>query len=133
MIFFRTTVTEDDLALRLQFIVHWALDPLEEAITARRRFPNVDNRNFFYYGLVFPNDEHLAWAWAGASKMKIILVTDETVLCDLNADASIREMLSKVHDGLSSALCNPFYSGGEITSVRFNDLVSELMGSQTTA
>ncbi|KPJ03034.1 PREDICTED: trafficking protein particle complex subunit 2-like protein [Papilio xuthus] len=128
--------TNTDNELSRQWLVHTALDALEERLaTTNTNTANsasnasrTDLRDL-YLGLLYSTDTHKIYGYVTNTRIKLVLVTSSTSPSGSNIrDAEVRTALRRLHALYADAICNPFHLPGEqITSSKFDRQVKNLL------
>ncbi|XP_045455915.1 trafficking protein particle complex subunit 2-like protein [Melitaea cinxia] len=126
--------TENELSR--QWLVHTALDALEERLTTTSgnntntstNATRTDLRDL-YLGLLYSTDTHKIYGYVTNTKIKLVLVTSSTSPSGSNIrDAEVRTALRRLHALYADAICNPFHlPGDQIVSQKFDKQVKSLM------
>ncbi|KAL0811669.1 hypothetical protein ABMA28_009117 [Loxostege sticticalis] len=125
-----------DNELSRQWLVHTALDALEERLTttgngaagANANAARTDMRDL-YLGLLYSTDTHKIYGYVTNTRIKLVLVTHSTSPSGSNIrDAEVRAALRRLHALYADAVCNPFHLPGDpINSQKFDKQVKNLM------
>ncbi|KAL1521337.1 hypothetical protein AB1Y20_021004 [Prymnesium parvum] len=100
----------EESLLRFHFIVHTALDFVEDKIAAQRNAaqgsssssgPKLDP----YLGLLYPIEDLRVYGYASTSKVKFIAVLDDEDVKDAQMNAFFR----RLHGLYVDTVCNPFH------------------------
>ncbi|XP_041971592.1 trafficking protein particle complex subunit 2-like protein [Aricia agestis] len=127
--------TNTDNELSRQWLVHTALDALEERLAATNT-NNTNNANAaradlreLYLGLLYSTDTHKIYGYVTNTRIKLVLVTSSISLTGSNIrDAEVRTALRRLHALYADAICNPFHlPGDQITSPKFDKQVKNLI------
>ncbi|KAL4702911.1 hypothetical protein ACJJTC_005139 [Scirpophaga incertulas] len=128
--------TGSDSELSRQWLVHTALDALEERLSSANSnntapnatTPRPDLRDL-YLGLLYSTDMHKIYGFVTNTRIKFVLVTSSTSPSGSNIrDAEVRTALRRLHALYADAICNPFHLPGEqIISQKFDKQVKNLM------
>ncbi|KAG9395536.1 Sedlin [Carpediemonas membranifera] len=95
----------DVVVLNLQFVVHAALDVLDEKIQDENREDRRKDDNFL--GLLQTTDRFKVWGYISSTFHKILIVAAESV-----HQADIKVMMTKIHALYVDAYSNPFHPIG---------------------
>eukprot|EP00727_Mastigamoeba_balamuthi_P012178 m51a1_g7583 putative trafficking protein particle complex subunit 2-like (146) ;mRNA; f:193312-193889 len=105
---------DSDDKLRHHYTVHASLDVVEERVSSGGRADP-------YLGLLFPTDDSRVFGYLTATKVKFILVTDESF--ELR-EGHLKKFFKRIHTAYADAVCNPFHvMDGKIESRRFDQEV----------
>ncbi|CAF4860484.1 unnamed protein product [Pieris macdunnoughi] len=128
--------TSTDNELSRQWLVHTALDALEERLVSSNtttantatNAARTDLRDL-YLGLLYSTDTHKIYGYVTNTRIKLVLVTSSTSPSGSNIrDAEVRTALRRLHALYADAICNPFHlPGDQITSIKFDKQVKNLM------
>ncbi|XP_026316567.1 trafficking protein particle complex subunit 2-like protein [Hyposmocoma kahamanoa] len=128
--------TSTDNELSRQWLIHTALDALEERLTSTNANNASANPNAvrtdlrdLYLGLLYSTDTHKIYGYVTNTRIKLVLVTSSTSPSGSNIrDAEVRTALRRLHALYADAMCNPFHLPGDpITSSKFDKQVKSLM------
>ncbi|RVE53455.1 hypothetical protein evm_001825 [Chilo suppressalis] len=128
--------TNTDNELSRQWLVHTALDALEERLASNNSNTTGANTNNtrtdlrdLYLGLLYSTDTHKIYGYVTNTRIKLVLVTSSTSPSGSNIrDAEVRTALRRLHALYADAICNPFHlPGDQITSSKFDKQVKNLM------
>eukprot|EP00736_Rhodelphis_marinus_P011863 Rmarinus@m.2271 len=117
-----------DFGLRYHFIVHSALDVIEEKWACRS---NAQQKHTHpqdsYLGMLYPTEDHRVYGYATNTKTKFVAVLHDV---DSVRDPDVNTFFHQLHLAYVGAVSNPFYNvGGRIDSVRFQDEVATLVSN----
>ncbi|CAH2056912.1 unnamed protein product, partial [Iphiclides podalirius] len=128
--------TSTDNELSRQWLVHTALDALEERLaTSNTNTANsvsnssrTDLRDL-YLGMLYSTDSHKIYGYVTNTRIKLVLVTSSTSPSGSNIrDAEVRTALRRLHALYADAICNPFHlPGDQIKSMKFDKQVKNLL------
>ncbi|XP_068625033.1 trafficking protein particle complex subunit 2-like protein [Battus philenor] len=128
--------TNTDNELSRQWLVHTALDALEERLAtttnstanSAANSSRTDLRDL-YLGLLYSTDTHKIYGYVTNTRIKLVLVTSSTSPSGSNIrDAEVRTALRRLHALYADAICNPFHlPGDQITSSKFDKQVKNLL------
>jgi hypothetical protein len=131
------TATKDDrsrsfsCSIRQQFILHAALDRLEELAGPPpgygwRTRPGADG---MFVGLLCPVDELRVYGYVTSTKNKFILVVEDEALAEtqqINMDSEVKALMKNIHTLYIEEMLNPFTDiYGPITSKRFDGRIQQ--------
>eukprot|EP01121_Diplochlamys_sp_Union-15-3_P010858 TRINITY_DN3093_c0_g1_i1.p1 TRINITY_DN3093_c0_g1~~TRINITY_DN3093_c0_g1_i1.p1 ORF type:complete len:138 (+),score=22.88 TRINITY_DN3093_c0_g1_i1:71-484(+) len=114
-------VGKTDTELRFHYIVHTALDVIEETVNRTKEAAHTEK----YLGLLYPTEEFKVYGYLTNTQIKFVLVLDY----DSKAkDAEVKNFFSRFHEIYADTVCNPFYTADEnITSKKFEERVNDLI------
>lgn len=110
-------------ALPFHYIVHCALDAVEEKVTAPRKGPSdlIDA----YLGLLYPTEDYKVYGYISNTRIKFLLVLNEQA----SREDEIRLIFQRFHAAYVDAISDPFYTmDTAINSQRFSRAVQALAG-----
>lgn len=128
--------TSSDNELSRQWLVHTALDALEERLATTNTNNSGTNTNTsrtdmrdLYLGLLYSTDTHKIYGYVTNTRIKLVLVTSSSSPSGSNIrDAEVRTALRRLHALYADAICNPFHlPGDQITSQKFDKQVKNIM------
>eukprot|EP01113_Clastostelium_recurvatum_P042877 TRINITY_DN6995_c0_g1_i2.p1 TRINITY_DN6995_c0_g1~~TRINITY_DN6995_c0_g1_i2.p1 ORF type:complete len:139 (+),score=35.94 TRINITY_DN6995_c0_g1_i2:31-447(+) len=100
--------------LKFHYIVHSALDVVEEKSTAKKG-ASLD----LYLGMLYPTEDYRVYGYTTNSKIKFIIVVQED---GDSHDQAIKNFFRKFHVLYANTVANPFYTPDDlITSRKFNE------------
>mmetsp|Transcript_19798 Transcript_19798/g.43037 ORF Transcript_19798/g.43037 Transcript_19798/m.43037 type:complete len:155 (-) Transcript_19798:1229-1693(-) len=106
--------------LKLNFIVHCALDAVEEKVLQKRPTGEVLDT---YLGLLYPTEEYKIYGYLTNTNIKFILVVDDASV----KDDTISRVMKRLHSLYADAFCNPFFAL-PLGSRKFDEQVDRIMG-----
>ncbi|XP_004345389.1 hypothetical protein CAOG_05799 [Capsaspora owczarzaki ATCC 30864] len=113
-------VPGSDSDLKYHYIVHTALDVVEEKVTTITKVASE-----LYLGLLYPAEEYKVYGYVTNTRVKLIAVWEEGNPALREMD--VRSFFRRLHDIYADMLCNPFYTPGDkITAVSFDKQVAAL-------
>eukprot|EP00244_Chara_vulgaris_P014369 TRINITY_DN8964_c0_g1_i1.p1 TRINITY_DN8964_c0_g1~~TRINITY_DN8964_c0_g1_i1.p1 ORF type:complete len:144 (-),score=24.09 TRINITY_DN8964_c0_g1_i1:128-559(-) len=116
--------TDGDDELKFHYIVHSALDVIEEKVSVPKRGSSGLNETFL--GLLYPTEDYKVYGYMSNTKVKFILVVDDADV----RDSDIRNFFQRFHVAYVDAASNPFHVPGKrIVSPSFAQQVSTLVKS----
>eukprot|EP00050_Salpingoeca_kvevrii_P011718 m.17526 g.17526 ORF g.17526 m.17526 type:complete len:134 (-) comp3593_c0_seq1:190-591(-) len=117
-LYFRTA-SED--VLRFQFLVHSALDVVDEKVASLGK-SGADQ----FLGLLSSADDMRVYGYMTQTKYKFVVVVDDVSTA---RDNEIRAMFRRIHELYMVAISNPFHTYGEkIESKKFDGGIRAIMG-----
>jgi len=79
-----------------------------------------------YLGLLYPTDQYQVFGYVTNTKTKLVIVTDDVDVKDLD----IKSLCKRLHALYVDAVSNPFHVPGEpFRSARFDKAVAKLVSS----
>lgn len=110
-------------SLKFHYIVHCALDAVEEKVSAPRKTPGEVFDT--YLGMLYPTEDYKVYGYISNTGIKFMLVVD-----DLQKDEEIRMMFKRFHTAYVDAVSNPFYTTSTpVTSKQFDASVRTIVTS----
>ncbi|KAK9864657.1 hypothetical protein WJX84_004759 [Apatococcus fuscideae] len=126
-LYFRSLLPGGDAEiLKFQYIVHCALDAVEEKVTSpqRRSGDAVES----YLGLLYPTEDYRVYGYISNTRIKLMLIVDDHVA----RDDEMRQVFKKFHQAYVDAASNPFYTANTpLTSKRFDSTVTAKLTPRT--
>ncbi|DBA89261.1 TPA: hypothetical protein ACH3X1_016402 [Trebouxia sp. C0004] len=111
-------------ALKFHYIVHCALDAVEEKVAAPRKAPGEVFDT--YLGMLYPTEDFKVYGYISNTRIKFMLVVDEM----LQKEDEMRMMFKRFHTAYVDAVSNPFYSTSTlVTSKSFDASVRTMVTS----
>lgn len=111
-------------ALKFHYIVHCALDAVEEKVAAPRK--TVGEVFDSYLGMLYPTEDYKVYGYISNTRIKFILVVDEM----LQKEDEMRMVFKRFHTAYVDAVSNPFYTtSSPMTSPRFDASVRTIVTS----
>ncbi|GAM21539.1 hypothetical protein SAMD00019534_047140 [Acytostelium subglobosum LB1] len=111
----------EDNKLKLHYIVHCALDIIEDKPGTKR----ISNE--MYLGLLYPTDEYKVYGYLTNTKIKFIIVVFDTTD---NKDSDIKTFFKRLHLRYVKTTSNPFYKPNtKIDSKMFQSDVAAIVQS----
>jgi len=115
-------VANTDDPLKFHYIAHTALDIVDEKVAPKKTQQDM------YLGLLYPMEEYKVYGYITNSKIKLILVIDDT-LAEVK-EAELRSLFKAFHNAYIELVLNPFYvPDDKIDSKRFERRISALIAS----
>ncbi|KAL6059492.1 Trafficking protein particle complex subunit 2-like protein [Balamuthia mandrillaris] len=115
-----TGVEPDEL--KFHYIVHTALDVVEERVDVKRNKKGTKINYELFLGLLYPTEEYKVYGYITNTKIKLIVVVSE----DHN-EGDVRNFFRRFHTLFTNHVCNPFYTPDQpITSKGFANEVKTL-------
>jgi hypothetical protein len=131
------------------FMAHAALDVFEEKSSAA---PAPGMASDLYLGLLYPTDTYQVFGYVTNTKTKLIVITDDADVKDLDVKSVRRlfcgvlacflfafiarltrvsfQLCKRLHLLWVDAVCNPFYTPGEpLRSTRFDKAIAKLVST----
>lgn len=124
-LYLRTVDPLNETDLQFQYIVHTSIDVIEEKISMLSA-PKVGNDpREHYLGMLYPSEQHKVYGYATNTRVKFVIVTDNTT--SQNRDADMKLLFKNLHVAYTDMFCNPFYATGtKITSKAFDETVMSI-------
>lgn len=120
---FQSKDKQEDV-LKFHYIVHCALDAIEEKVAAPRKAPGEIFDT--YLGMLYPTEDYKVYGYISNTRIKFILVVDEM----LQKEDEMRMMFKRFHTAYVDAVSNPFYTtSAAVTSKRFDASVRTMVTS----
>mmetsp|Transcript_17753 Transcript_17753/g.57404 ORF Transcript_17753/g.57404 Transcript_17753/m.57404 type:complete len:139 (+) Transcript_17753:1744-2160(+) len=94
-------------ALRFHYIVHCALDVIEEKVAAPSK--GAASLNETYLGLLYPTEDFNVYGYMSNTRVKFVMVLDDAEV----KDADVRMVFRRFHSAYVDAVCNPFHTPGQ--------------------
>ncbi|KAA6425110.1 MAG: trafficking particle complex subunit 2 -like [Trebouxia sp. A1-2] len=111
-------------ALKFHYIMHCALDAVEEKVAAPRKAPGEVFDT--YLGMLYPTEDFKVYGSISNTRIKFMLVVDEM----LQKEDEMRMIFKRFHTAYVDAVSNPFYTTStSVTSKRFDASVRTLVTS----
>ncbi|KAL0024525.1 hypothetical protein WJX79_000831 [Trebouxia sp. C0005] len=102
-------------ALKFHYIMHCALDAVEEKVAAPRKAPGEVFDT--YLGMLYPTEDFKVYGSISNTRIKFMLVVDEM----LQKEDEMRMIFKRFHTAYVDAVSNPFYTTStSVTSKRFD-------------
>lgn len=109
-------------ALTFHYLVHCALDGVEEKLTATRKAPQQAGDSFL--GLLYSTEDYHVYGYLTNTRIKLITVTGD----EAAKEEDVRAVLCNIHTAYVDAISNPFHDAGQpLTSARFHQRVRAIM------
>jgi len=110
-------------ALRFSYIVHCALDAVDEKVSAPKRTPGEIADAFL--GLLYPTEDYAVYGFISNTKVKFILVVGNGPAVK---EDELRMVFRRFHAAYVDAVSNPFYDvGSPVSSGQFAASVRAIM------
>lgn len=110
--------------LKFHYIVHCALDAIEEKVAAPRKAPGEIFDT--YLGMLYPTEDYKVYGYISNTRIKFILVVDEM----LQKEDEVRMLFKRFHSAYVDAVSNPFYTTSTpVASKRFDASVRTMVTS----
>ncbi|KAL3139448.1 hypothetical protein ABBQ38_003778 [Trebouxia sp. C0009 RCD-2024] len=124
---FQTKGKQEDV-LKFHYIVHCALDAIEEKVAAPRKAPGEIFDT--YLGMLYPTEDYKVYGYISNTRIKFILVVDEM----LQKEDEVRMVFKRFHTAYVDAVSNPFYTTSTpVVSKRFDASVRTMVTSLGTS
>ncbi|EOD28223.1 hypothetical protein EMIHUDRAFT_58777, partial [Emiliania huxleyi CCMP1516] len=91
--------------LRFHFIVHAALDHVEEKLASQRTAAAGGGKLDPYLGLLYPIEDYRVYGYVTNSRAKLLTVVDD----DEVKDAEMRALFRRLHTLYVDTISNPFH------------------------
>ncbi|GIL72663.1 hypothetical protein Vretimale_4364 [Volvox reticuliferus] len=112
----------DDQYLKLHYIVHCALDAVEEKVLLKR---GPGDSQDAYLGLLYPTEDYRVYGYLTNTHVKIILLLDDEAPIK---DEAVLRVLRRLHSLYVDTTSNPFHKFGlPITSPRFDAQLEQIV------
>eukprot|EP00897_Mesotaenium_endlicherianum_P007533 jgi/Mesen1/6808/ME000035S06192 len=116
--------TDADDALKFHYIVHCALDVIDEKVSAPKKSSSAPSETFL--GLLYPTEDYKVYGYLSNTRIKFILVVDEQE----PREADVRNFFKRFHSAYVDAASNPFHVPGKrISSPAFRERLSSMVKS----
>jgi len=123
---FQGSNSEED-TLKFHYVVHCALDAVEEKVSAPRKTPAEVFDT--YLGMLYPTADYKVYGYISNTRIKFMLVLDDT-----QKDEKMRMVFKRFHAAYVEAVSNPFYTTGmPVSSKRFDASIRTIATSLGTA
>jgi hypothetical protein len=111
-LFLHTAAQEED-PLKFHYIIHCALDVVDERLNAKTKTPGGNDPNL---GLLYPTEDYRVYGYVTNTKIRLLIAVDELE----TKVAEMREVFRRFHGAYVDAVSNPFHQQGHaITSKSF--------------
>mmetsp|Transcript_21574 Transcript_21574/g.47352 ORF Transcript_21574/g.47352 Transcript_21574/m.47352 type:complete len:138 (-) Transcript_21574:260-673(-) len=114
------TISPEEDPLNFHYIIHCALDVLDERLNTKSKTPGGNDPNL---GLIYPTEDYRVYGYVTNTKVKFFIIVDEieTKMSD------IREIFRRFHLAYVDAVSNPFHlQGHALASKSFEARVRSL-------
>lgn len=95
--------TEADDELKFHYIAHTSLDIIEEKLLSRK---NTASSSDMYLGFLFPIEVYKTYGYITNSKTKIVVITDETEVKDVD----MKLLMQRIHAHYVDTVTSPFHN-----------------------
>ncbi|GMH35948.1 hypothetical protein BSKO_03816 [Bryopsis sp. KO-2023] len=111
-------------ALKFHYVVHCALDAVEEKVYGSSQKKGQSGPQESYLGLLYPTEDYKVLGYITNTNVKFILVVDDLVL----KEDDIRRIFKRIHHEYVNAVSNAFYTfGTRIDSPMFEARIRALV------
>lgn len=121
--------SEEEEELRFHYIVHCALDAIDEKVSTPKRAPNEVNDS--YLGVLYPTEDFKVHGYVSSTRVKLVVVTEKGVEKD---SGEMGKVFKKIYHAYVNAASNPFYTPGQpLMSPKFDKTLASIVNPYTQA